>query len=188
MHSEGHGLVRLGSDGFASAFLGRPDAIEVVVHAGAVVRGQPLAVLSRKGRRITLRSPLAGTLVERHDGLDAEQATADPFGHGWLATIRPDGDLLGGAARVAEQARAWMSSEWERVRALVANELRSPGAVGATLADGGSLQPGFLLHLDERQHVALERSCFDVAARATGFEVTDALASVGARLAQGSRS
>ena len=168
LHREEDHLLRLGGDGFATAVLGNPDSVELLAREGAVVRGQPLAVLARKGRGLTLRSPVSGSLVEYNTALSPEDAAKDPFGRGWFVTLRPDRPLPEESMHKADRLRAFMADEWERLRTFVMERARASAPAGLTMADGGPLKPGFLPHLAEPDRVALEEAFFGIAPVETG--------------------
>lgn len=162
LHREKDNLVRLGGDGFATAVLGKPDSVELLAREGAVVRGQPLAVLARKGRGLTLRSPVSGSLIEYNAALSAEDTAKDPFGRGWFVTLRPDRPVPEESMHKADRLRAFMAAEWERVRTFVMERARASVPAGLTMADGGPLKPGFLPQLAEPDRVALEEAFFGI--------------------------
>lgn len=174
IHRENEQMVRLGSDGFAVALLGKPEAVRLLAAPGAIARGAPLAVIERQGRSLTLRSPVAGTLIEHNASLDAEAVAADPFGRGWLASVRPSRDERKRSSLGGDGARAFLASEWERLRSFVVDHALAPAAQvatqGATMMDGGTLQPGFLPRLPAPVCLALEQAFFAVA----GERPTDA--------------
>ena len=151
-------LVRLGSDGFAAAVLGKPDEVKVLARPGTVARGDALARLSRRGHSLILRSPVSGTLVEYNAEL-----VADPFGRGWFAILRPRQEVNEAGRQRADRASAWLTHEWQRVRDFVLERTRSAAPLGATMADGGSLQPGFLPQLSAADCQALEATFFGIA-------------------------
>jgi glycine cleavage system H lipoate-binding protein len=163
LHREKGRLVRLGGDGFAAALLGNPDAVTVVARPDMLSRGEPLAVLSRQGKSITLRSPVSGELVEYNAELDAKDVSSDPFGRGWFAMVRPERATPDDGLLKTDRARAWLAAEWERLRAFVLERTSATTSLGATMADGGPLQPGVLLQLAEPDERALEAAFFSVA-------------------------
>jgi glycine cleavage system H lipoate-binding protein len=166
IHRQSDQLVRLGSDGLASALLGKPETVRLLAAPGAISRGAPLAVLERQGRSLTLRSPVTGILIEQNADLDAEAVAADPFGRGWLASVRPSRDELERSSHEGDGARAFLASEWERVRRLIVDRALAPAAAqGATMTDGGSLQPGFLPQLPAAVCRALDQALFAMAER-----------------------
>ena len=163
IHRRKDQLVRVGGDGFATALLGKPEEVRLLARPGAITRGSPLAIFSRLGRSLTLRSPVSGTLIECNAGLDAENATADPFGRGWFASIQPSHSGHEESMHKADRARSFLASEWERVRNFVMDQMRVNAAAEATMADGGTLQPGFLLRLRACDCLDVENAFFTMA-------------------------
>lgn len=138
---EPSGVVRIGVDLVAASLLGQPDRIEWAA-PGWIERGAPLAVVHGHGRRLTLPSPIAGTLVERNSLLDASPVAmaSRPLAEGWLVKLHP-ANLVAQLANMksGEQLRAWSRLEMDRLRELVLSHLSASTAVGATAADGGPL-------------------------------------------------
>ena len=149
---EPSGAVRIGADRVPLTLLGGVDAVEPVAAGTEVRRGDPIARLVRGARAVDLPSPVAGVVVAVNSAADPASVAADPFGRGWIATLRPT--KLAGALRrlfVAEEASAWMRDELARLRdALVG--LSVQGAVAtATLPDGGLPLTGAAERLSEEQ-------------------------------------
>jgi len=147
VHREKDELVRVGSDGFATTLLGKPESVKLLAQPGAIARGTPLAIFAREGRSLTLRSPISGTLVECNGSLSPDHAFADPFGRGWFASIRPSDPAHEEGMLDVKRAQDFLTSEWNRLRDFVMAQVRANATAGATMADGGSLQPGFLSRL-----------------------------------------
>jgi glycine cleavage system H protein len=151
LQPETEGLFRVGADGFAAWLLGTPESIELQAATGLVERGAPLAVLRSHGRSLTLRSPVAGMVVEQNTELTRSPGAlaAEPFGAGWLVRLRPlQPTPQFEQVHTGESLRQWARQEMDRLRALV---LSSQGAstVGVTAADGGPLAPWTVVRLDD---------------------------------------
>jgi len=151
-------VVRVGGDGFAAALLGGPDKVKPLARFGRIARGQALASVSRQGRTLILRSPMDGTLLETNVSLDPKDLVADPFGRGWLATLRPKHEAFAEGLRDGACLTEWLSAEWERARQVVVSSLEPSSVVGTAMADGGALQPGFFLHLSDTSCQAVQRA------------------------------
>jgi glycine cleavage system H protein len=160
LRREGDKQVRLGGDGFAAALLGRPDEVKVLAGPGRVTRGQALASLTRMGKTLLLRVPANGTLIDANVDLRPEDVEADPFGRGWLATLRLDDREAAKGLREGTGILAWLAAEWDRAGKVAVSGHRASSAVGAAMADGGALQPGFLLHLPHDSWQTVERAFF----------------------------
>lgn len=120
---EGSGAVRIGAGGLPVELLGGLDRAELRPPGTEVRRGEPLAVLRRGDRTLTLPSPVSGTIAHVNPEVEADpqQVARDPFASGWLLKVLPQG--LDGAVKqmfVAEEAVAWMRLELQRLRDAVA--------------------------------------------------------------------
>jgi glycine cleavage system H protein len=148
---ETSGLVRLGFDEVARLLIGRPERIEWM--AGKhVTRGAPLAVVVSGARRLTLRSPVDGDVVAENQSL-AERPSAistSPLHASWLVRMRP-AKLAPALAemRTGKGLREWSEQELARLRAFILARMPRSSTVGATAADGGSLDPDMARYLDD---------------------------------------
>lgn len=70
-----------------------------------VDRGEPVGIVESPGAVFEVVSPVAGTVVAVNRAVEdsPETITADPFGAGWLFTVRPSGDSGKDALLNAEQ-------------------------------------------------------------------------------------
>jgi len=152
------GEIYLGVHPMLLGLVGTPCELEFRARGEHVAKGDPLVRIGRAGRRLTVRSPIAGRVdrVNRRElGVALWRGVA---GHGgdWLYRLQPE--------RVAEEVPRWFSgeaaAEWTRRRY---DDLRAylHGAVadqhlGVMLADGGELPVGILAELDERVWIGLE--------------------------------
>lgn len=90
-------LVRVGVTDYAQDALG--DIVFVTLpEAGADVRaGDACGEIESTKSVSDVYAPVSGTVVERNEALDAspELVNSDPYGDGWMMTIRPSGDGVG---------------------------------------------------------------------------------------------
>jgi glycine cleavage system H protein len=149
---EPSGALRVGADLFPAAVLGRVDALEVQPAGAHVRRGDPIAVLRRGGRALTLRAPVDGVIqrVNEEARKDPSRLARDPFGGGWLYWITPE--AIAPALKtmlVAEEATGWIRRELNRLRDFMSSLALQPAPAGATLHDGGLPAEGLSETLDE---------------------------------------
>ena len=89
-------LVRVGVTDYAQDALG--DIVFVTLpETGAEVRaGQACGEIESTKSVSDVYAPVTGTVVERNEALDAspELVNSDPYGDGWMMTIRPTGEGL----------------------------------------------------------------------------------------------
>ena len=145
------GELRVGLDEFLVQALGGVDRVEVVPPAAHVERGEPLATLWRRGRRVTVPSPVSGTVitVNRRALDDTRAIVADPYAGGWLAAVWPveHGEALK-PLRVGDRAVRWLEGEVRRFVEFLAHRT-TPSLVGVTLPDGAHPVVGAAVLLDD---------------------------------------
>lgn len=143
--------------------LGRPDGLELPSVGLTVRAGEPIATLRRGNRRLTLRSPADGVVesVNRDAANRPEKISDQPFGDGWLCTIRPR-NVAGSLRRllVAEEATGWMRSEIARLRDTIST-LSRPRQVVPLMTDGGLPLEGFASRLDDEGWQQVQQRFFD---------------------------
>jgi hypothetical protein len=137
------GLVKIGLDEVAGLLLGRPDRIEWT-HGGQVVAGAPLATLHRRGRKIVMRSPIDGLVMQEKDPEPLAKARpgSEQPSASWLLRVRP-AQLRGQLDRMrsGEVLRRWMREEMDRLRDTIVARAPHLTGVGATALDGGPPAP-----------------------------------------------
>jgi glycine cleavage system H lipoate-binding protein len=152
------GEVYVGVHPMLLGLVGTPCEIEFRARGEHVAKGDPLVRIGRAGRRLTVRSPLAGKVDRVNRREIGEALWRGVAGHAgdWLYRLQPE--------RVAEEVPLWFSgeeaAEWTRRRY---DDLRAylhgavaEGHLGVMLADGGELPVGILAEMDERVWIGLE--------------------------------
>ena len=132
---EGPDRVRVGMDDFARKLLGQVDAIELPEVGATLHQGRQAWVLRRGGRLAGMVAPVTGVVVEVNRQVldDPSLAAADPYGAGWLFTVRtPElranlNNLLSGRL-----VHRWLEDASSRLRS------RLLGATAVSFADGGT--------------------------------------------------
>jgi glycine cleavage system H lipoate-binding protein len=177
IQAEPSGLARVGADAVACALLDRSWHVDWAPK-GEVKQGAPLALIRGPGRRLILRSPVDGEVMEQNTSFAAALALASPsaFEAGWLVRLRPKQFGLQVATMMTgARLRTWSRQEMDRLRAFVLSRLPD-GAVGATAADGGPIAAGLASRLDDdawNEAVCLmlgtkQDDAFDLATAAAG--------------------
>jgi glycine cleavage system H lipoate-binding protein len=141
------GAVLLGVHPMLLALVGTPVALEFREPGEQVRKGEPLVRVARGDRQFTVRSPVAGRVVEvnrRSSGGTRWTGNADT----WLYRLQPD--------RVADEVASWFSGEravewtrrqYEQLRSYL-HDAAADGHLGAVMADGGDLPAGILGEMD----------------------------------------
>lgn len=152
------GELRLGVDELVSQAVDGADRMELPASGTPVKRGETMATLWRRGRKLSIVSPVDGTVVTSNHGLDQypRDLVEDPYGTGWLATVWPveHREALKPLA-IGEGARKWMERETERFRDFLAKQAASEH-LGVALADGATPVVGAALHLGDEGWAAFQ--------------------------------
>lgn len=152
-YAEGHTWVRpgkraarVGIDDLAQRIL--PWAVSVrLPRPGAVLQAhEPAAVISAGGEEAVIRAPLAGTVVavNANVALDPSLVKSDGYAGGWLFSMVPADEKLGGL-RSGGEAAAWLEQEGARLHRYL------EGRLGMAAADGGELVDPVASHLTPQE-------------------------------------
>jgi glycine cleavage system H protein len=102
------GDVRAGVTHVPGAFLGDVVSVELPPPQTEVSAGEPIGLVESSSTVFELLAPLSGVVVDLNEeaGSAPRKVTEDPYGGGWLLTIRP--------ADPAELERLLGAEEYER--------------------------------------------------------------------------
>lgn len=153
------GEMRVGVDEVLSQALGGVDRVELPKLGTKVRRGEPMAILWKNGRKMTVSSPMDGTVVTSNDFLNSMPGdlAADPYGSGWLTTIWPieHREALK-LFTMGEAGKRWMDREIQRLSDFLA--ARVTGQPGFALAaDGAHPAVGAASMLDDEAWKEFQR-------------------------------
>lgn len=92
------GVATIGITDFAQAQLGDVVFLELPRVGKLLEAGDTFGVVESVKAASDLYSPVAGTVLEVNESLNAnpEQVNGDPFGEGWLIRVQLNGDLSQG--------------------------------------------------------------------------------------------
>jgi len=152
------GELRVGVDELLTQALGGAERVDLPPVGRMLRRGEPLATLWRKGRKLTVPTPVDGTVVSHNARLqrNPELLQGDTYGEGWLAAVWPI--ELREALRelsVGEAARRFLEREVQRLVDFLT--LHPAAAASPALADGAHPFVGAALQLDERSWIEFQR-------------------------------
>lgn len=147
------GELYLGIHPMLLNLVGQPVELDCRVPGERITKGEPLARVGKGGKRLTVRSPVAGRVeLVNYPALGNAGAWPGPDAPttAWLYRLTPE--------RVANEVGGWLSGEsamaWtKRTYAELRNYLQGAVAdrhLGAVMADGGELPIGILGDMDER--------------------------------------
>jgi glycine cleavage system H protein len=150
-------VVTVGSDEWIPRLMGASASVEIAAAGTAVKQGEPLAVVRRGTRSLTVVSPVTGTLASVNTELAADPSLLgrSPYEKGWIARVSPArlrldlNNLLQGA----------VADRWRDSFRLELLSYLSP-QVGPVLQDGGEWVDGVGDLLSDAEWNALVRSLF----------------------------
>lgn len=153
--------VAVGADDLVQASLGPVEAVELPPVGSHVEQGDRLFCLRRGERRIQVRTPVSGTVVNRNETLieHPELVNEGPFDEGWAVRLRPDDvqkdtpSLLRG-----KRARNWFRREIDRL----VDTVLSQDTAAPSLADGGTVVGDFYQQIDEGAWKRLTETFFGI--------------------------
>jgi glycine cleavage system H lipoate-binding protein len=146
---ENNGNVKVGVDDFLRNVLGKVSRIGLKPVGARVIKGEPLTVLVRDGKKVVLSSPVSGTVVERNMDLDAFPRDED-LAKDWFYSIIPSNwkremEFL----FMADQYKIWLKDEFSRLKGFLEATLQkhAPQFVPVVMQYGGELAKGFMAEL-----------------------------------------
>lgn len=146
------GSLRVGLDDLAQKILPGARVLQFAPVGVDVRKGDPLAMLAVGEHRFTIGAPTAGRVLAINErvGRQPELLHRDPYGRGWLATVRPQTHEYR-EFPTGEQARGWIRHEDHRLNAFLESQL------GIAAADGGEWIVAPTTLLSDDQFAALTR-------------------------------
>lgn len=119
--------------------------VSMVRNQGATVsKGEVISVIDHEGKKLKIASPISGVITGvNHDLLDDPGSLReDPYGQGWLMSIKPaDWIAETSSYYIAGNATGWLSRELDRFRDFLARSVNrnATEASAVFMQDGGEL-------------------------------------------------
>lgn len=90
-HRDGDGLVRVGLTHVPGGYLGDAVYVELPPVGTEVASGEPIGLVESSSAVCEVITPVSGEIVGINPAAEnsPETITADPYGEGWLLTVRP---------------------------------------------------------------------------------------------------
>lgn len=133
---ESGGYVRVGMDDFSLKLLGEADAFDLPLMGKELDQGNPGWGLRRKDNLADVLSPVDGVIVDVNPVLREKPGTAnrEPYGEGWLFTVRTP-HIKGTARKLMAEADSleWINGEITTLENMIEE------VAGPMTADGGFL-------------------------------------------------
>lgn len=150
-------LLSLGIDDFGQKLVGPINAIQTPAVGARVKQGERAWTLLVNGQSIDMLSPVDGEIIAVNDDVlqFPEEINKDPFGKGWLMTVRNSEKLANLKGLLSGiQARRWIEEARTKLMAITGYNL------GTVLADGGPLRDGIARTLDSERWVEIVKTHF----------------------------
>jgi glycine cleavage system H lipoate-binding protein len=149
------GRVKMGVDDFIPNVTGNYTRLIMKSPGEKVKRMEPVVTLIRKGKQITLNSPVSGTIKEINESLVADpfMINNEPYGEGWVYKIEPSNWLRETQFfKMGSSYREWIIGEFSRLKDFLACSLNIMNLEGGKPAfqEGGELMLHPLKDLDPR--------------------------------------
>lgn len=130
---EMNGVVRVGIDDFVQKIIGPIDDVELPKLMKKIKKGEPLFSIRRGSRKITIPSPVTGTIASTNTDLmdRISLIKRKPYEHGWICRIEAS-DLTEElkSLKISSQALAWYQKEVDKYMEMV-KELESKKTEGS---------------------------------------------------------
>jgi len=147
LYVERDGSVRLGIDQFIPRITGQVTRVMMKMPGEKIKKGETAFTLVQQGKRISIKAPASGKIVENNDTLegDASLINSSPFIQGWIYRIEPsnwheDMKKLMNSSGYVE----WAKSELARLKDFFSNLTMLTGRTQVVLQDGGELASGIM--------------------------------------------
>jgi len=134
---ESGGNIRIGLDDFSLKLLGKADALDLPLMGKELSQGKVGWGLKRKENTADLMSPVDGVIMEVNAKVrqNPEIANDEPYGDGWLFTVRnPNLEKTIEQLMNDTACMTWMNDEVTRLEGMIES------VAGPLAADGGQLQ------------------------------------------------
>ena len=133
---ESGGYIRVGMDDFSLKLLGNADAFDLPLMGKELDQGNPGWGLKRKENLADVLSPVDGVIVDVNSKLRERPdiANREPYGDGWLFTVRTP-NIKGTAKKLMAEAESleWINGEIATLENMIED------VAGPMAADGGFL-------------------------------------------------
>jgi len=151
---EKSGTARIGLDDLLLHITGEVRIRQLKNPGELISKGDPLVEMDQDGKSLNVFSPISGTILDSNHALteNHELLNEDPYGKGWLYSIKPTNWLAEiPAFYLADKATAWLNQELIRYKDFIARNMKnySPDPSMVILQDGGELSENSLSGLPE---------------------------------------
>lgn len=150
---EKDGNVKIGIDDFLQHVLGSISKIKLLSVGDKVTKGEKIITLSNKGKQISIKSPVSGTIIEHNHTLQSNPSllNTSPQSEGWIYMIEPvNWQSENSIMLMGSQYISWVRDEISRLKDFLLWALKeNHGQTGQLiLTDGGDVPDNTLDHLE----------------------------------------
>ncbi|HLN20420.1 MAG TPA: hypothetical protein VK213_04980 [Bacteroidales bacterium] len=169
------GSVKVGIDDFILHMTGPLSRINLKKEGDRVRRGEEILSLVQNGKKLTLYSPVSGTIREKNSELenDASLVSNSPYNYGWVYKIEPENwqrenQLL----FMAEKQKKFIAAEIARIKDMIASIVNAGQPQYAmVLQDGGMLHDGVLAQLGPEVWEEFQQKIIDPSRQVWFYEI-----------------
>lgn len=142
------GTLNVGLNPLLLGLTGKPDRITLLVQPGTAVKaGDPMAVISRNGKKLTIFAHHNGRVKQINPEL-IEEPILRNWIRNWIFQLETDQvDKIIQKATVGEKTRQFLQDTYNSIKQFISETISSKTSSYA-MADGGELPVGVLDHLD----------------------------------------
>ncbi len=146
---EKNGTITIGIDDFLQYVTGPISRVTMKKAGEKVRKGEAVATLIQRGRKLEVLSPVSGTIVTANESVTSNTSLLHnaPYGEGWLYGIEPENWVNeSGLLTMATRYREHLREEFTRLRDFLASMAATGNLRYAQLVlqDGGEMTDGIL--------------------------------------------
>ena len=146
---EKNGNVRIGLDDFIQRVTGSVSRVVIKSPGDQIKRGEALCTIVQHGKKLVIKSPISGVVVEQNEGLleDASLLNTDPYAAGWICMVEPANWMSEMKSYfIGEPYGVWLKTEFTRLKDFFAVGLRDKSSrnLVPVMQDGGEIRDGVL--------------------------------------------
>ena len=143
-HMQKSGDARIGLDDLLLHLTGGVRVVMLKNPGNTVIKGDVVSEIDHEGKKLIIISPVSGKITAVNNILEDDPSVlnSDPYGKGWLYSIKPTEWLAeAGGFHFAAEASTWLRTELERFRDFMAASVsrNTPEMNAVYLQDGGEL-------------------------------------------------
>lgn len=147
---EKDGKIRVGVDGFLQKIAGTITRVEMKSPGEKVKKGETVVALIQNGKKIELKSPITGVIIEQNRTLLTASTliNSSPFYDGWIYLVEPANwseEMM--SMFMGTKYSEWIKSEYLRLKDFLAKVIQPVTLKAIVLQEGGEIAEGVLKDL-----------------------------------------